>query len=177
MKVDCERSGVAAPAVARELEAFPGLKLTFDRPYRELTTLGVGGALPILAEPEDAETLGRLLVFLRKKHKPFFILGNGSNLVGMDKPYDGVGIRLERKAFGDIKIDGDRVVCGARASLPEIAAQAAKAGLHGMGDLSGIPAGIGGAVRMNASCRGTATGELVEEIEANGYARFLGAEG
>jgi len=150
-------------------QEFPGLKLAFDRPYRELTTLGVGGTLPILAEPEDAETLGKLLVFLRKRGTPFFILGNGSNLVGMDKPYDGVGIRLERKAFGDIELDGDKVVCGARASLPEIAARAARAGLHGMGALSGIPAGIGGAVRMNASCRGTATGELVDEVEGVTY--------
>ena len=143
---------------------FPGLKLTFDRPYRELTTLGVGGTLPVLAEPEDAETLGKLLVFLKNRHIPFFVLGGGSNLVGMDAPYKGVGIRLERKAFGNIRRDGEKLICGARASLPEIAAAAAKAGLHGMADLSGIPASVGGAVCMNASCRGTAVGTLVDEL-------------
>jgi UDP-N-acetylenolpyruvoylglucosamine reductase len=148
---------------------FPGLKLTTDRPYRELTTLGVGGKLPLLAEPEDAETLGKLLVFLRKKNIPFFILGGGSNLVGMDAPYDGVAVRLDRKAFGEIKRDGDRLVCGARASLPEAAAVAAKAGLSGLAHLAGIPGSIGGAVRMNASCRGTATGELVELVSGVTY--------
>jgi UDP-N-acetylenolpyruvoylglucosamine reductase len=148
---------------------FPGLKLTFDRPYRELTTLGVGGKLPILAEPENAETLGRLLVFLRKRGIPFFILGGGSNLVGMDEPYDGVAVRLERKAFCGIRRDGDRLVCGARASLPEAAATAAKAGLSGLAHLAGIPGSVGGAVRMNASCRGTATGELVELVSGVTY--------
>lgn len=150
--------------IERLQREFPELKLILDRPYRELTTLGVGGTLPVLAEVADAETLGKLLVFLRGNAIPFFILGGGSNLVGMDAPYPGVGIRLERKAFGTIRREGDKLVCGARASLPETAALAAKAGLHGMSALAGIPGSIGGAVRMNASCRGTATGTLVEEI-------------
>ena len=148
---------------------FPGLKLSADRPYRELTTLGVGGALPVLAEPEDAETLGKLLVFLKRRNIPFFILGGGSNLVGMDAPYPGVGIRLERKAFGAIRRDGDNFVCGGRASLPEAAALAAKSGLHGLAHLAGIPGSVGGAVRMNASCRGTAIGTLVDEVAGVTY--------
>lgn len=150
--------------IERLQKTFPGLKLSFDRPYRELTTLGVGGTLPVLAEVADAETLGKLLVFLRKNATPFFVLGGGSNLVGMDAPYPGVGIRLDRKAFGMIRREGEKLVCGARASLPEAAALAAKAGLHGMSALAGIPGSIGGAVRMNASCRGVATGALVDEV-------------
>ena len=148
---------------------FPELKFSFDRPYRELTTLGVGGTLPVLAEVADTDTLGRLLVFLRRKRIPFFILGGGSNLVGMDAPYPGVGIRLDRKAFGAIRRDGDKIVCGARASLPEVAAPAAKAGLHGLASLAGIPGSLGGAVRMNASCRGVSTGELIDEVAGVTY--------
>ena len=164
MNTDLERPD-AAPDIRLLLrQEFPELKLSSDVPYRELTTLGVGGALPVLAEPEDADTLGRLLRFLRQKHIPFFILGGGSNLVGMDAPYPGVGVRLERAAFGTVRQEGEKFVCGARAMLPGVASQAAKAGLHGMAALSGIPGSIGGAVRMNASCRGTAIGELVEEV-------------
>ena len=144
---------------------FPELKITFDRPYRELTTLGVGGALPVLAEPASPEELGALLKYLRQRGIPFFILGGGSNLVGADAPYLGVGIRLERRAFGGMERDGELIRAGARASLPELAAFAAKAGLHGLAALAGIPGSLGGAIRMNASCRGTAIGELVEELE------------
>lgn len=150
--------------IERLKREFPELKLTADRPYRELTTLGVGGTLPVLAEPADAETLGKVLVFLKREKIPFFVLGGGSNLVGMDAPYPGVGLRLERAAFGTIRRDGEKLVCGARASLPEAAATAAKAGLHGLAALAGIPGSVGGAVRMNASCRGTAIGTLVDEV-------------
>jgi len=145
-------------------QEFPELKLSSDVPYRELTTLGVGGVLPVLAEPDSAETLGDLLRFLRGRKIPFFILGGGSNLVGMDAPYPGVGVRLERAAFGTIRRDGEKFVCGARAMLPGVATAAAKAGLSGMAHLAGIPGSVGGAVRMNASCRGTAIGELVDEV-------------
>lgn len=163
MKIDFEKSGGQDPGELLRKE-FPELKISSDVPYRELTTLGVGGVLPVLAEPEDEETLGRLLRFLRKKTIPFFILGGGSNLVGMDAPYPGVGVRLERAAFGTVRQDGEKFVCGARAMLPMVAAAAAKAALHGLSPLAGIPGSIGGAVRMNASCRGTAIGELVDEV-------------
>ena len=144
---------------------FPELKITTDRPYRELTTLGVGGALPVLAEPASAEELGALLKYLKDSRIPFFILGGGSNLVGADEPYPGVGVRLDRRAFGVFEREGELVRAGARASLPELAAFAAKAGLRGLAPLAGIPGSLGGALRMNASCRGTAIGELVEEVE------------
>ena len=150
-------------------QAFPELKLELDRPYRELTTLGVGGTLPVLAEPASEDELKKLLAFLSRERIPFFILGGGSNLVGMDAPYPGVGIRLERNAFGTIRRDGEKLVCGGRASLPEAASLAAKAGLHGLTVLAGIPGSVGGAVRMNASCRGVAIGTLVAEVAGVTY--------
>lgn len=144
---------------------FPELRITTDRPYRELTTLGVGGTLPALAEPASAKELGELLEYLHHRHIPFFILGGGSNLVGADDPYPGVGVRLERHAFGKMERDGELIRAGARSSLPELAAFAARAGLRGLAALAGIPGSLGGALRMNASCRGTAIGELVDEVE------------
>ena len=76
----------------------PQLALKTNVPYRELTTLGVGSSLPLLAEPSSTEQLSSLLELLCKKSVPWFIFGAGSNVVGMDKPYSGVGIRLDSKA-------------------------------------------------------------------------------
>ena len=148
-------------ALRREL---PDLKLSLNRPYRELTTLGVGGELPVLAEPVTEEELIRLLKFAHRRRLDFFILGGGSNLVGMDGVYSGIGIRLDKTGFGALRRDGDRVFCGAMAKLPALAAFAAREGLSGVTVLAGIPGSIGGALRMNASCRGTAIGEVVEEV-------------
>ena len=143
---------------------FPDLKLLIDRPYRELTTLGVGGTLPVLAEPATGEELKKLLAFLSRRRIPFFILGGGSNLVGMDGPYDGVAIRLGKDNFGRIERDGELIRAGAMAKLPALANFAAENGLHGFADLACIPGSVGGALRMNASCRGTAIGTLVETL-------------
>lgn len=165
MKLDSDKSGglvpVAAELLRREL---PGLKLVLDKPYRELTTLGVGGTLPVLAEPADEAELAKLLKFLKRRNIRFFILGGGSNLVGMDDPYSGVGIRLDRAAFGEMNRDGDTIHVGAMAKLPALAEFAASEGLHGFSALAGIPGCVGGALRMNASCRGVAIGELVTEL-------------
>ena len=142
-------------------QAFPGLKLEFDRPYRELTTLGVGGTLPVLAEPASEDELKKLLAFLTRERIPFFVLGGGSNLVGMDEPYPGVAVRLDKAAFGKIERDGEVIHAGAAAKLPALANFAADEGRHGFAPLACIPGTVGGALRMNASCRGTAIGELV----------------
>ena len=145
-------------------QAFPELKLELDRPYRELTTLGVGGTLPVLAEPASGDELKKLLAFLSGNRIPFFILGGGSNLVGMDAPYEGVAVRLDKTAFGKIERDGSLLRTGAAAKLPALANYAAENGLHGFAPLACIPGNVGGALRMNASCRGTAIGELVETL-------------
>ena len=142
----------------------PQLALKTNVPYRELTTLGVGSSLPLLAEPSSTEQLSSLLELLCKKSVPWFIFGAGSNVVGMDKPYSGVGIRLDSKAFGSSSIDGESVTCGAFTRLPRLAADLAEAGLGGLSPLAGIPGTIGGAVRMNAGANGTEIGRFVSFV-------------
>ena len=68
------------------LAAAPGLSLKENVPYREITTIGVGSSLPLLAEVSSADELKNVLKALKKSPFPFFILGAGSNLIGMDAP-------------------------------------------------------------------------------------------
>ena len=98
---------------------FPELCLREDLPYRELTTLGVGTVLPLMAEPADDRQLQRLLKLLNSGNIPFFVFGGGSNIIGMDGPYNGVGIRLRGENFDFIRKEGTSFVCGAGAFLPE----------------------------------------------------------
>ena len=116
---------------------FPELPLKSSVPYRELTTLGVGSTLPVLAEPESIEQLSKLLYYLHNKGISCFIFGAGSNVVGMDKPYNGVGIRLNNKVFANQEINGTTVTCGAFVRLPRLAADLAEAGLGGISPLAG----------------------------------------
>ena len=73
-----------------------GLSVELKRnvPYRELTSLGVGSALPFLADVKDEKELLKVLKYTSSRKIPVFILGGGTNLVGMDAPCPMLGIRL-----------------------------------------------------------------------------------
>ncbi|MBQ4106983.1 MAG: D-alanine--D-alanine ligase [Lentisphaeria bacterium] len=159
-----------APAVVENWEellvtAFPRLELTRNIPYRDLTTFAVGGTVPLLAEPSCEAELAALCRFLSRNGVRRLLIGGGSNLAGMDKPFDGLAIRLERGVFSSFTVCPDRTVsCGAALRLPELARQAARAGFGGLAPLSGIPGSLGGALRMNAGANGHWIGELVAQL-------------
>ncbi|MBR2344184.1 MAG: D-alanine--D-alanine ligase [Lentisphaeria bacterium] len=145
---------------------FPELKISENVSYREITSLGIGSALlPVLAEPADCGQLTALLRYLHRRQIKVFILGAGTNLVGMDTPYDGVMIKISGKEFSKVVFENDLTVrCGAFARLPVLASLCAKSGLSGLAPLSGIPGTIGGALRMNAGANGVEIGMLVKEL-------------
>ena len=147
------------------LSAVPDLKLLENVSYKEITTIGVGSSLPLLADISSVEQLKKVLKAVRESGAPFFILGAGSNLIGMDAPYPGLALRLESSSFGNVKFSGVFMRCGAALRLTRAARFAADEGLGGLSELSGIPGTLGGAVRMNAGASGQEIGNLVRTIK------------
>ncbi len=144
---------------------FPDLKVSENISYKEITTLGVGLApLPVLAEVANTEQLSALLRYLTRRRINIFVLGAGTNLVGMDKPFNGVAVKISGKEYSRVAMDGTLVHCGAFARLPLLASLCAKSGLAGFAPLSGIPGTVGGALRMNAGANGVEISALVKEI-------------
>src|SRR5699024_8197414 len=84
----------------------------------------------------------------REEELPYFILGNGSNLLVSDQGYRGVVIQLW-KNVSDILVEGCRIRAKAGASLAKIAGEALEEGLTGMEFAAGIPGTLGGAVVVN----------------------------
>ncbi|WP_135256121.1 UDP-N-acetylmuramate dehydrogenase [Thermus caldilimi] len=119
---------------------------------KDYTTLGVGGP----AELWTVETQEELL---KATEAPYRVLGNGSNLLVMD---EGVPERVIRLA-GEFTTYDLRGWVGAGVLLPLLAQEAARQGLSGLEGLLGIPAQVGGAVKMNA---GTRFGEMADALEA-----------
>lgn len=146
------------------LAAVPQLKLLENVPYREITTIGVGSSLPYLAEVASADELKKVLKTLKKKGIPFFILGAGSNLIGMDEPYPGVALKLSPEHFGKAEFSGLFMCCGGALRLSRAARMAAENGLAGLSELSGIPGTMGGALRMNAGASGQEIGKMVHHV-------------
>ncbi len=121
-------------------------------PLARLTTLGVGGE----AEVWTVETLADLQ---KATQAPYRVLGNGSNLLVSDAGVPERVIRLGGEfAQWDPGLQG---WVGAAVLVPNLLQAAARLGLSGLEGLFGIPAQVGGAVRMNA---GTRFGEMAEAL-------------
>ncbi len=144
--------------------AVPGLTLRCDVAYSELTLLGVGSSLPLLAEPADEEQLAALLKFSSLRKIRWAVIGGGTNLVGMDAPCPLPGLRLAKSGFARLEFDGSQAKVGAFLRLPELATRAAHQGLSGLAKLAGIPGTVGGAIRMNAGAGGVSIGDLIAEV-------------
>jgi D-alanine-D-alanine ligase len=139
--------------------------LSFDVPWSKLSTLGIGSKVKVLAEPEDDIELKKIIAICKEKKIKFIILGAGSNILGTDIPYDGIVIRLSAKCFQNISFGRrNHLTAGAGITLHKLAEIAAKNGFSGIAPLAGIPATLGGAIKMNAGTENISIGDFVEEI-------------
>ncbi len=136
-----------------------------EEPLATKTTLRVGGAARLFAEPSSEEDLRTLLVEARKAALPVFVLGRGSNLIVPDKGVDGLVVSLSHKAWSGFETLADgRVRAGAGLRLKNLCGLAAAAGLSGFEFLEGIPGSVGGALRMNAGAMGGWMFDVVDEV-------------
>ena len=108
---------------------------------------------------------------------PYFILGNGSNLLVSDQGYRGVIIQLDRN-MEEITVDGTEIRAAAGALLSSIAVVARRASLAGFEFAGGIPGTLGGAVVMNAGAYGGEMKDVLKEVTVmtgNGEIRVIPA--
>lgn len=141
-----------------------GLAVQEQRSLGPLTTLGVGGpaaAFLALADEPAVVALARALGETTPEQVPLFVLGKGSNTLIADRGFPGLVVRLGA-GFKWLRRSGDEVEAGAAEAMPALAAWAAAAGLAGLEFAAGIPATVGGSVRMNSGAHGGETaGRLI----------------
>lgn len=138
----------------------PKEQILVQEPMKKYTTFRIGGPADILVKPENKEQLSEILQVCQKEKIPYYILGNGSNLLVSDQGYRGVIIQLYNQ-FADIKVNGNQITAQSGALLSRIASQALENALAGFEFAHGIPGTLGGAVVMNAGAYG---GELKDVI-------------
>lgn len=150
-----------------------GARARFDEPLAPLTWWKIGGPADALIEARSSDELAMVLQRVFKRRLPMFVLGSGSNLLIGDGGLRGIVVRLEGD-FATLAVragdDGVVVEAGGSASLPALCAQAASLGADGVDGLAGIPATVGGAVRMNAGTD-REIGEFVQSVSVQTPAR------
>ena len=127
------------------------------------TSLKVGGAADLYAEPEDADDLLTLVRALKDRQVPWLAIGQGYNLLVLDGGIRGAVISLAR--FNRISEAGEQLIrAEAGAENLALVRFAQERGLGGIGFISGIPGTVGGAVKMNAGAYGSGVLERLESL-------------
>lgn len=124
-----------------------------DEPMAKHSTFRVGGPADFFAVPEKEEQIAEMIRFLKAQEVPYYIIGNGSNLLVGDRGYRGVIIQIY-KNMSRVQVEGEYIYAQAGALLSKVAAQACTGGLTGFEFAGGIPGTVGGAVVMNAGAYG-----------------------
>ena len=135
----------------------------WEEPMKNHTTFRIGGPADYYLCPHSTAELQKVIEICKEENLPFFVQGNGSNLLVSDRGYRGVVIQLG-KNFSDMEVKDERILVKAGALLSKTAKEALDAGLAGMEAVSGIPGTIGGAVMMNAGAYGGEMKDIVESV-------------
>ncbi|MGN0193946.1 MAG: UDP-N-acetylmuramate dehydrogenase [Pseudoramibacter sp.] len=147
----------------RLLEIVRNDQLLTDSLMRDHTTFRVGGPADFMVFPESRDELSRVIRLCQDKAVPFFLMGNGSNLLVRDGGFRGVIVNTRQ--MNTVVVHGSRVSAQAGASLRAVAREALAHALSGFEFASGIPGTVGGAVIMNAGAYGGEMKDIVTQVE------------
>ena len=129
------------------LAAERGIALLSGAPMAPFTTLRVGGAADRLLPVHSRAELVGALRLARDAGCPWFVLGNGSDLVVADGGIRGLVIRNRARV---VAVDGLRLDADAGAPMALLVRTSIAAGLAGLEFGTSIPGTLGGAVWANA---------------------------
>ena len=142
-----------------------------NEPMSRHTTFRVGGPADYFAKVETEAELAGILALCGQWEMPYYVVGNGSNLLVGDGGYRGVIITLGKNFSGVRKAGAEKLRAGAGALLSVVAKAALKGSLTGIEFASGIPGTVGGAVVMNAGAYGSELADIL------GLVRLLDQKG
>ena len=147
----------------RMMDIIDEKRIYTDEPMKKHTTFRVGGNADFFVIPKTVEEVKQTIMLCVEQDMPYYILGNGSNLLVGDKGYRGVVIQIY-KEMNNIFVDGQKIKVQAGALLSKIGSVALEAGLTGFEFAAGIPGTMGGAVVMNAGAYGGEMKDVLEEV-------------
>ena len=129
------------------------------------TTFRIGGPASVFVTPKSEKDLVTAIEICRSQGAPYFILGNGSNLLVSDQGYDGVVVHIGSD-LRDISVEGTEITAKTGAMLSQVAHAALAHGLRGMEFAAGIPGSLGGACIMNAGAYGGEMSQILVGVRA-----------
>ena len=147
-----------------ELAGDAKVALSRDKLASRLTTLAIGGPLKYLFEPHSIEELSALVSALKQNQLSYMLLGAGSNALIPDEGVGEVVIRLGRGLRFLEALGEESFKVGANTSVMWLSRELSEQGYAGLEFAGGIPASLGGAVKMNAGAHGGEFSSVIHEV-------------
>jgi len=139
------------------------MKIIKNEPMKNHTSFKIGGPADEFCIAKNEEEIIELISYAKEKNIPYFVMGNGSNLLVSDKGIRGLVINLSG-AFSEYEISGDVIKAKSGALLSTLAKAAQRESLTGMEFASGIPGTLGGAIYMNAGAYNGQMSDIVKSV-------------
>lgn len=136
-----------------------------DEPMSRHTTFRIGGNADVFASISNEHEVLRLIELLKNEGIPYYVIGNGSNILVSDKGFPGVIIEIGTR-YNDIRVHDNQIVARAGALLSAVSHVALDNCLTGLEFASGIPGTVGGAIIMNAGAYGGEMKQVACKIRA-----------
>ena len=130
---------------------------------KEHINFEVGGPADILLIPSKVEQIIESIKICKENNIPYFVMGNGSNLLVKDGGIRGVVIKLTGLTNLEVKDEEIKADCGVM--LKELSDKALENSLTGLEFACGIPGSVGGAVFMSAGAYNGEIKNVIKEAE------------
>ena len=144
--------------------------ILFNEPMSKHTTFKVGGPAECFIKIDNEKDLRKVLIFARNNNIKITVLGNGSNVLVLDKGIEGIVLNIRLNKI-EILNFGDKIYAnvGAGVKISVFGHLLLRNEIEGFEELSGIPGTIGGAIRMNAGAHGKEFKDIVNTVTCMDY--------
>lgn len=143
-------------------QVLPQDAVLLDEPMSRHTTFKIGGPADCFVMPSTVKEAVDVIKIIHKYNMPFTMIGNGSNLLVMDKGIRGIVVNLNER-FAEIRQENNTVYAQCGALMADVSKFAGKCSLTGLEFAVGIPGSIGGCIFMNA---GAYDGEIKNAVKS-----------
>lgn len=137
--------------------------IKYDEPLKNHTSIRIGGPADVFCSPGNIEDLKKVVSISKEYNIPFWVLGNGTNLLILDNGIRGLVINLN-KGFKKTIFSDKIVKVGAGVSLVYLSKIALNRELSGLEFACNIPGTLGGAIINNAGFKGNFIAGVVQNV-------------
>ena len=138
--------------------------ILIDEPMKNHTSFKIGGPADILVTPTDENQLKEIIKYIKQENIPYFLMGNGSNLLVRDGGIRGIVVKIAQN-YNKFEISENIIKAQSGILLSTLAKHIAKNCYKGFEFASGIPGTLGGAIAMNAGAYGGEMKDVVHSVK------------